>query len=94
MDTAAAVEAADRRRQPSQHEPVDRRRPAGLQEAGPANTADEFMVGVAAVLAGAGVAEAGRLEVLHVVERLVGRLQQAEQEKVVASVKLKGTLEG
>ena len=51
---------------------------------------DEYMVGVAAVLAGAGVAEAGRLEVLHVVERLVGRLQKAEEEKAMASIQLRG----
>lgn len=47
-------------------------------------------MGVAAVLAGAGVAEAGRLEVLHVVERLVGRLQKAEEEKAMASIQLRG----
>lgn len=51
---------------------------------------EEFMVGVAAVLAGAGVEEHSRLEVLNVVERLVDRLQRAEQDKVSASNRLKG----
>lgn len=53
---------------------------------------DEFMVGVAAVLAGAGVEERRRLEVLEVVERLVERLHKAEQDKVAAANRLKGNL--
>ena len=51
---------------------------------------DEFMVGIAAVLAGAGVGERSRLEVLSAVERLVERLQRAEQDKISASERLKG----
>ena len=48
------------------------------------------MVGIAAVLAGAGVGERSRLEVLSAVERLVERLQRAEQDKISASERLKG----
>ena len=51
---------------------------------------EEFMVGVAAVLAGAGVEERSRLEVLSVVERLVDRLQKAEQDKMSADLHIKG----
>ena len=51
---------------------------------------EEYMVGVAAVLAGAGVQDRDRLEVLSVVERLVDRLHQAEQDKLAANNQLKG----
>ena len=51
---------------------------------------EEFLVGIAAVLAGEGVREAGRLEVLGVVGRLVERLHRAEQDQVEASEQLRG----